>query len=241
MCVVGDCGIPVNWPRACDSKTLVCVLPFKCDSGMLTPPTQEERQREIQALVKLNSAARSSLLKQRTEVEAYVRESVCGHEAELVGLAGGLLDSVGSEVTLLSSALSLARALTPPGESTAQCDLSISRLRPLQPSGAPSWSLLSGRLKLAPSSAPEALLPLLLELLDRAACLEREGAEAGRSLALKKRQSQAQDKLEEVLSRSRHCNARQLCEGVPAAQQCLSQASQALAHCSVVEQTLKEW
>ena len=45
----------------------------------------------------------------------------------------------------------------------------------------------------------------------------------------------------EVLSRSCQCNARQLCEGVPAAQQCLSQASQALAHCSVVEQTLKEW
>jgi len=123
----------------------------------------EVRQAQIGALVKLNSAARDRLQKQRTELELYVKESVCTHEAQLISLANALQDGMWHEVQLFST-LSLARLTKSPGLSVPVCELSISRLSPVQPSGAPSWEGVLRALGLSPHAAPEEVISQLSDL-----------------------------------------------------------------------------
>lgn len=200
----------------------------------------ESRQTHIQALVKHNSTAKDGLLRQKTELDLYKRQHVCGHKTPLVVLASGLMDGVLHEVKLFSN-LSLAKMMWPPGLDTSLCDLSINRLGKCQPSGHPSWKPVLKALNISPYTAPNRVLLKVVEMIQEVAHLKDEVRESEELLEEMRSWAPDRKKAVAVLAAAQQHEKWLLEEAVPLLTRCLSHASQGLADCAKVQQTLEEW
>ncbi|XP_064403893.1 HAUS augmin-like complex subunit 5 isoform X2 [Halichondria panicea] len=198
----------------------------------------ESNQASIQGLVKHNSRLHGRLTHLATELNLYLRDSVCGVESVLVGGARDLMNSIATETRLFST-VCLTRAMKAPGISVPWCHLSIRCFHPHQPSGHASWKPLLPLLGLSPTTSPENALSELVACLRRVALLASEtdqlrGVVFGMK-AVKESTTQG------VLESCERYDEQLRGEGLCAVRQCLSHASHGLSRCSHVEQTMKEW
>jgi myosin heavy subunit len=200
----------------------------------------ESKQKEIRALVAHNSSARDRLQTQYRELQRYVEQHVLGHHDELTRAARALRDSVAREVQAFSG-LSLHRMLKPPSSQVPTCDLSINGLGRKQPSGHPSWAVVTRSLSLPPNAAPDRALAQLLAAQERVCRLEGNVSEVNQALQQMRLAAVNKDNTQDVLQRCKEHDSRLLETAIPALQECLSRASSGLADCERTAETLDHW